>query len=115
VLLDEPSAYLDVEQRLIVSKVISNIIEQRKISALVVDHDLLFLDYLSDRLLVFEGEPAVSGTAKGPFEMEKGMNALLSNLDISMRRDEASFRPRINKYGSVKDREQKSNGKYYYS
>jgi ATP-binding cassette subfamily E protein 1 len=115
VLLDEPSAYLDVEQRLIVSKVISNIIEQRKISALVVDHDLLFLDYLSDRLLVFEGEPAVSGTAKGPFEMEKGMNALLSNLDISMRRDETSFRPRINKYGSVKDREQKSNGKYYYS
>lgn len=114
-LLDEPSAYLDVEQRLNVSKVISNIIEQRKITALVVDHDLLFLDYLSDRLLVFEGEPAVEGTAKGPFEMEKGMNELLSNLDISMRRDEVSFRPRINKYGSVKDREQKEKGRYYYS
>jgi ATP-binding cassette, sub-family E, member 1 len=114
-LLDEPSAYLDVEQRLNVSKVISNIIEQRKITALVVDHDLLFLDYLSDRLLVFEGEPAVSGHAKGPFEMEKGMNELLSNLDISMRRDEVSFRPRINKHGSVKDREQKEKGRYYYS
>ena len=114
-LLDEPSAYLDVEQRLNVSKVISNIIEQRKISALVVDHDLLFLDYFSDRLLVFDGEPAVKGVAKGPFDMEKGMNSLLKNLNITMRRDEASSRPRINKLESVKDREQKAKGKYYYA
>ena len=114
ILLDEPSAYLDVEQRLKVSKVISNIVEQRKISALVVDHDLLFLDYLSDRLLVFEGEPAVKGIVTGPFGMEKGMNNLLENLDISMRRDETSYRPRINKIDSVKDREQKSKGNYYY-
>src|SRR3989344_7876788 len=114
-LLDEPSAYLDVEQRLNVSKVISNVVEQRKISALVVDHDLLFLDYLSDRLLVFEGEPAVKGIAKGPFQMEQGMNSLLKHLDITMRRDEASSRPRINKLESVKDREQKGKGKYYYA
>ena len=114
-LLDEPSAYLDVEKRLVVSKVISNIVEQRKISTLVVDHDLLFLDYLSDRLLVFEGEPAIKGIVKGPFDMEKGMNSLLENLDISMRRDETSYRPRINKLNSVKDREQKSKKKYYYS
>ncbi len=114
-LLDEPSAYLDVEKRLAVSKVISNIIDQRKISVLVVDHDLLFLDYLSERLLVFEGEPAVKGIAKGPYDMEKGMNSLLKNLEITMRRDETSFRPRINKMDSVKDREQKSKGKYYYS
>lgn len=115
VLLDEPSAYLDVEQRLNVSKIISNIVEQRKISALIVDHDLLFLDYLSDKLLVFEGEPAVHGKVTGPFEMEKGMNSLLKNLNISMRRDETSFRPRINKLDSVKDRQQKNNGNYYYS
>lgn len=115
ILLDEPSAYLDVEQRLKVSKVISTIVEQRKISALVVDHDLLFLDYLSDRLLVFEGEAAVKGTVSGPYDMEQGMNNLLENLNISMRRDETSYRPRINKLESVKDREQKSKGKYYYA
>ncbi|MBU89912.1 ribosome biogenesis/translation initiation ATPase RLI, partial [Candidatus Woesearchaeota archaeon] len=48
-LLDEPSAYLDVEQRLIVSKVIRDFAELQNKSALVVDHDLLFLDYLSDK------------------------------------------------------------------
>jgi len=40
---------------------------------------------------------------------------LLKNLNISLRRDETSHRPRINKLGSVKDREQKSQNKYYYS
>jgi ATP-binding cassette subfamily E protein 1 len=115
ILLDEPSAYLDVEQRLNVSKVIANIVEKRNISCLVVDHDLLFLDYLSDRLLVFSGEPAVHGITKGPFSMEEGMNSLLKEIELTLRREELSGRPRINKPGSVKDREQKSSGKYYYS
>ncbi|MFH0874420.1 MAG: ribosome biogenesis/translation initiation ATPase RLI [archaeon] len=115
ILLDEPSAYLDVEQRLLVSKVVANITDIRRITCLVVDHDILFLDYLSDRLLVFSGEPAKSGAANGPFSMEDGMNKLLSSLNISMRRDENTRRPRINKLASVKDREQKSSGKYYYS
>ena len=114
-LLDEPSAYLDVEQRLNMSKVISNIVEQRNISALIVDHDLLFLDYLSDKLLVFTGEPAVHGKVEGPFDMEQGMNSLLKELEITLRREETSGRPRINKAGSVKDRAQKSKGKYYYA
>tara|TARA_Y100000310_G_scaffold148238_1_gene147488 strand:+ start:2353 stop:4104 length:1752 start_codon:yes stop_codon:yes gene_type:complete len=115
VLLDEPSAYLDVEQRLNVSKTIKNIIETRNISAIVVDHDLLFLDYLSDRLLVFNGVPAKQGIVEGPFSMEEGMNSILEILNLSLRRDELSHRPRINKVGSVKDREQKKKGKLYYS
>ncbi|NTV23966.1 MAG: ribosome biogenesis/translation initiation ATPase RLI [Nanoarchaeota archaeon] len=115
VLLDEPSAYLDVEQRLNISKVISHIVEMRKISALIVDHDLLFLDYLSDKLLVFSGEPARHGKAQGPYPMEKGMNSLLKELAITLRREEATGRPRINKEESYKDREQKSSGKYYYA
>ena len=114
-LLDEPSAYLDVEQRLIVSKVIKNIAEIKGISIMVVDHDLLFIDHLSDRLIVFEGEPAVHGIEKGPFSMEDGMNALLKDVAITLRRDDESGRPRINKPGSVKDREQKNKGQYYYS
>jgi len=113
-LLDEPSAYLDVEQRLIVSKIIRDIMEKRGTSALVVDHDLLFIDYLSDRLLVFDGMPAKEGIAKGPFSMESGMNSLLKKVDISLRREEHSGRPRINKPGSVKDREQKNSDKLYY-
>ena len=114
-LLDEPSAYLDVEQRLIISKIIKDLMEIRGKAALIVDHDLLFLDYLSQKLLVFEGKPAVSGNAKGPFDMEIGMNLFLEDLKISFRRDQESGRPRVNKEDSVMDREQKSKGKYYYN
>ena len=114
-LLDEPSAYLDIEQRLMVSKVIRNLIEEKGKSALVVDHDLLFLDYLSRKLMVFEGEPAVKGEATGPFPMEEGMTLFLKDLNITFRRDEENKRPRANKPESVKDREQKKKGKYYYS
>ncbi|MBD3355347.1 ribosome biogenesis/translation initiation ATPase RLI [Candidatus Woesearchaeota archaeon] len=114
-LLDEPSAYLDVEQRLIVSRTIKDIIEKRGTSSLIVDHDLLFLDYISDKLLIFDGLPAAKGEAKGPFSMEKGMNHFLKDLEITFRRDPETNRPRANKENSVKDREQKTKGKYYYS
>jgi len=114
-LLDEPSAYLDVEQRLIVSKVIKDVAEQRGCAILVVDHDLMFADYLSDELIVFDGIPAKMGEAKGPFDMEKGMNVFLNDLDITMRRDKESNRPRINKPGSRIDREQKEGDNLYYS
>lgn len=115
VLLDEPSAHLDVEQRLIVSKVIHRMVEQTRCSAIVVDHDLLFLDYLSERLIVFDGVPAKQGNARGPFSMEKGMNTLLGDLRITLRRDQTTGRPRINKDGSRKDQEQKGKGNFYYS
>lgn len=114
-LLDEPSAYLDVEQRIRVSKIIADIMEQRGTSALVVDHDLLFIDYLSKKLMVFEGEPAVSGKVTGPFDMQEGMNRFLTGLEITMRRDEETLRPRVNKPGSQKDREQRSANKLYYT
>ncbi len=114
-LLDEPSAYLDAEQRLSISKIIKNLTEERDLTILVVDHDLMFLDYLSDRLIVFQGTPAKEGLLKGPFAMEEGMNLFLSDLNITLRKDPASHRPRINKPDSVKDREQKQKNKLYYS
>lgn len=115
VLMDEPSAYLDIEQRLSLFKVISNIIVARNISVIIVDHDLLFLDTISERLLVFEGTPAKKGLCQGPFSMEDGMDLFLESLGITLRRDKESHRPRINKLRSVKDREQKKKGKFYYS
>lgn len=114
-LLDEPSAYLDVEQRLVISKVIRDVMEHRGTSALVVDHDLLFIDYLSQDLIVFNGIPAKEGKVNGPYSMEEGMTAFLKDLGITFRRDEESKRPRANKEGSVKDREQKKKDKYFYS
>ena len=114
-LLDEPSAYLDAEQRLAVAKAVKEIADQRGITVLVVDHDLLFMDYLANQLMVFSGQPAISGKATGPFDMEKGMNNFLTEIDVTLRRDEESKRPRINKPGSRLDREQKESGKLYYA
>lgn len=113
-LLDEPSAYLDSEQRLVLSKVIRDFVEQKEASALIVDHDLLFIDYISDKLIVFEGKPAIEGNVTGPFEMEDGMNKFLKELGITLRRDPETNRPRVNKLDSRLDREQKEKGKYYY-
>jgi len=114
-LLDEPSAYLDIEQRLIISKVIRNFMEIQNKSALIVDHDILFLDYLSDKLIVFEGVPSKKGIVRGPFTMKDGMNMFLKKLGITLRRDKESMMPRINKLDSRLDREQKENGKFYYA
>ena len=113
-LMDEPSAYLDVEQRLGVSKVIREFMESHGKAALVVDHDLLFLDYLSHRLMVCDGEPARKGLIEGPFDMGDGMNRFLKDLGITFRRDQESMRPRANKLGSQMDSEQKRTNKLYY-
>ncbi len=114
-LLDEPSAHLDVEQRVLVAKAVKDIIRARKKASLIIDHDLMFIDYISERLLVFNGESGINGEAIGPLTMREGMNLFLKGLGITFRRDEQTHRPRPNKPGSVKDREQKSKGEYYYS
>ena len=114
-LMDEPSAYLDIEQRLRLGKIVKDMLKITERSALIVDHDLLFIDTISDRLIVFEGKPAIHGIVKGPFSMEQGMNNFLKNIELTFRRDEESKRPRINKPGSQKDEEQKKSGKLYYA
>lgn len=114
-LLDEPSAHLDVEQRVLATKVIRRFAENNKVTAMVVDHDIYMIDMLSDRLLVFEGEPMKKGEVHGPFDMREGMNRFLKGIGITFRRDEETKRPRVNKVDSQLDRMQKAQGEYYYS
>lgn len=114
-LFDEPSAYLDANQRMVAARTIRRCMEQRTASALVVDHDVYFIDYVSDGLLCFSGMPGEHGLAEGPFRMRVGMNHFLKRLDVTFRRDRNTNRPRINKPGSRLDRSQKSAGEYYYS
>ncbi len=114
-LLDEPTAFLDIEDRLKISKMLKYFIETKGKSAFIIDHDLVFMDYLSDRLLVFNGEPSIEGNALTPLSMRDGMNTFLKELEITFRRDESNKRPRVNKVNSVKDQEQKKKGEYYYS
>lgn len=101
-LIDEPSAYLDSEQRLIAAKVIKRYILHAKKTGFVVEHDFIMATYLSDRVIVFEGQPSVDTTAFTPQSLLNGMNRFLQLLGITFRRDPNNFRPRINKNASVK-------------
>jgi len=114
-LLDEPSAFIDVEDRIATAEVIRSITEKKKKLAVIVDHDLLFIDAISDRLIVFEGSPSIKGFARAPQEKHEGMNSFLRSMNVSFRRDPMTGRPRANKLNSVKDREQKEKGEYYYT
>jgi len=112
-LLDEPSAYLDSEQRIIASKVIKRFILHSKRTAFVVEHDFIMATYLADRMVVYDGEPGVECTAHSPQPLVQGTNTFLKSIDVTFRRDPTNFRPRINKKNSVKDREQKEAGMYF--
>ncbi|EEQ83099.1 hypothetical protein NCER_100095 [Vairimorpha ceranae BRL01] len=113
-LLDEPSAYLDSDQRIAISKVIKRFIYGKKRTAFVVEHDLIVGTYLADKVVVFEGSPSVHSTAHKPMDLHSGMNIFLKNLDITFRRDSSNFRPRVNKPNSAKDRTQKEENKYFF-
>jgi len=112
--LDEPMAYLDVEQRITVARTIRRIIEESEVAMLVVEHDIAMLDYMSNAIMPFLGEPGVRGKSPGVVDMRTGMNMFLKWADASFRRDVKSGRPRLNKPGSVLDREQKERGELYY-
>ncbi len=112
--LDEPSAFLDVEDRFVVARAINRMVKARGKAAVIIDHDLQVVDIVSDRLLVFTGETGVSGEATPPLSKEEGMNEFLERLGLTYRRDVNTGRPRVNKPGSKLDREQKDKGAYYY-
>ena len=113
-LLDEPCAYLDVEERLAMARTIRRIVEGRGATAFVVEHDVSAQDFIADRIMVFDGEPGIRGHAYVPRDLRSGMNSFLRNIEITFRRDSATKRPRVNKEGSRLDRHQKEIGEYYY-
>lgn len=113
-ILDEPSAYLDSEQRIACAQVIKRFVLQTKTTAFVVDHDFIMVTYLADKIIVFSGEPGVNCVAHSPQSLLVGMNRFLKLMDITFRRDPSNHRPRINKWQSTKDQEQKKSGSYFY-
>jgi len=114
-LLDEPSAYLDVEERLNLAKALRRVVEAHSIPAFVVEHDVVTQDFIADRLMVFSGESGVRGAAAPPTTLRKGMNQFLKEMNVTFRRDSVTRRPRVNKEGSRLDIMQKDLGEYYYT
>ncbi|NLF87470.1 ribosome biogenesis/translation initiation ATPase RLI [Candidatus Bathyarchaeota archaeon] len=114
-LLDEPSAYLDVEERLNVARVLRRVVDAHCIPAFVVEHDVVTQDFIADRLMVFDGKPGTAGIVHPPTSLRGGMNAFLKGMNITFRRDNVTYRPRVNKADSQMDKYQKSIGEYYYT
>ncbi len=112
-LIDEPSAYLDVEERVKLAKIIRKFIETNRKTCMVIDHDMMLLNYIADRSIIFLGEPGISGHANPPLALNAGMNIFLKSLGITFRREQETGRPRANKPGSQNDEEQKRKGEYY--
>ncbi|KAF3909880.1 hypothetical protein ABW21_db0206921 [Orbilia brochopaga] len=112
--IDEPSAYLDSEQRIIAARVIKRFIMHAKKTAFIVEHDFIMATYLADRVIVFEGQPSIKAKATKPQSLLTGCNQFLKSLDVTFRRDPVSFRPRINKLNSQLDQEQKLSGNYFF-
>lgn len=112
--LDEPSAFLDIEDRISLAKFVQRLIKAKGKSALIIDHDIQLIDLVSDSLIIFDGIPGVEGQGSSPITKEIGMNEFLKSLNISFRRDETTGRPRVNKEESRLDRSQKKDGNYYY-
>ncbi|MFX1563663.1 MAG: ribosome biogenesis/translation initiation ATPase RLI, partial [Promethearchaeota archaeon] len=113
-LLDEPSAFLDIEQRLAAAKVIQSLVHDRGKAAFVVEHDMVSISAFADTISVFTGVPGVEGICQAPIDLRSGMNTFLKDMGVTFRRDHATGRPRVNKQDSRLDREQKQRGEYYY-
>lgn len=112
-LIDEPSAYLDVEQRIVTAKAIKKFIMLMYKTAFIVEHDFIMATYMADRVIVYDGVPGRDCRASSPTSMIDGMNQFLKLLGITFRKDKTNFRPRINKFNSVLDKEQKQSGNYF--
>ena len=111
--LDEPSAFLDVEDRINIAKFLHRFVKSQGKSAIIVDHDMQLIDLVADSLMIFSGNPGEEGIVESPTNKEIGMNKFLENLSVTYRRDENTGRPRINKLGGRLDRAQKYSGDYY--
>jgi len=112
--LDEPSAFLDVEDRIAIAKFIQRFVRSFAKSAIIIDHDIQLMDLISDTMVIFEGESGKAGHGTTPMSKSNAMNRFLNSLDITFRRDEQTLRPRVNKSGSRLDKQQKDSGHYYY-
>ena len=112
-LIDEPSACLDSEQRISVCQILKKFAAIHQVSIFVVEHDLMMANYLADRTIVFSGEPGIKTECSSPMSFTIGFNQFLKFLNVTVRMDRKFKRPRINKFNSKKDKEQKQNGRYY--
>ncbi|RLF07373.1 MAG: ribosome biogenesis/translation initiation ATPase RLI, partial [Thermoprotei archaeon] len=94
-IFDEPASYLDVMQRLKVSKVIRSLAQEGK-AVIVAEHDLAILDYVSDKVCIMYGKPGAYGITSQPYGVRVGINIYLDGYipseNIRFRSEPIRFR-----------------------
>ena len=73
---DEPTSHLDIKQRLKIAKFIRSLANETT-AVLVVEHDLIVLDYMADFIHIIYGTPAVYGITSLPRSVRNGINSYL--------------------------------------
>ena len=99
-MLDEPSSYLDVKQRLKAARIIRTLVTATEDDSpnyvICVEHDLSVLDYLSDFICVLYGLPGAYGVVTMPFGVRDGINIFLAGYigpeNIRFREVELNFK-----------------------
>ncbi|MHA1995007.1 MAG: ribosome biogenesis/translation initiation ATPase RLI [Candidatus Hodarchaeales archaeon] len=113
-IIDEGSAFLDVEERLKATRVIRHIVSKNNAACIAIEHDIQIADALADRVMLFEGTPGYIGQTVGPLSKKDALNRFLQEIDVTFRRDSETGRARLNKLGSRLDRDQRKNNAYYH-
>ena len=119
-LLDEPSSNLDIENRLRCITAIKKFADNSNKCIFIIEHDIMMAVALSQEInskILFIKKEQNKDNIKNceisePLDFSTGINLFLKELGITMRIS-GGGRPRINKYGSRLDTEQKNKGIYY--
>jgi len=93
---DEPSSYLDIYQRLKISKIIQDISKEKYV--LVIEHDLAILDYMAEQAYLLYGSEGAYGIVSQPRVVRVAINVYLGGYlreeNIRFRETEIKFEPK---------------------
>ncbi len=114
-MFDEPSSYLDVKQRLKVSNIIRDLLEEEITKyIIVVEHDLSIFDYLSDFICVLYGVQGAYGVVTMPMSCKEGINVFLKGYIPSENMQFRNFELNFKISDQLEGIEQEKNTGYKY-
>ncbi|MHA1298679.1 MAG: ribosome biogenesis/translation initiation ATPase RLI [Candidatus Helarchaeota archaeon] len=76
---DEPSSFLDIKERLEVTKVLHKLANLNK-TVIIIEHDLIICDYLSDYVHILYGQPRAYGIVSHIHGVREGINLYLDGV-----------------------------------
>ena len=78
-ILDEPTAYLDIRERLNLLHALDEL-KPKQSYVFIVDHDIMFLDYVADLIVIVYGIPGVYGYFSNPYAAKTGIDNYLKGF-----------------------------------